>query len=375
MTLSHFQLLHHSLVDSARLGKITTAHGEIQTPAFMPDATRGAVQTLSSLQVGATGIQELVANTLHLYLRPGGDLIASQGGLHKFMHWDRPILTDGGGFQIYSLIHRSNLKGSIDREGMTFQSPLDGSTHLLTPEQSQEVQFELGSDIKMAFDDCIHADQAAARNLESVELTTFWSGRARQRFDELSGSTGQVSSLYAIVQGGNDKALRRKSFGELSTIGFDGYAYGGWPIDGEGELLEDILGYTANLFPLDKPRYAMGVGTPSDMIHCAALGYDLFDCVLPTRNARHGSLFTSEGVLRIKKAEYKQSDLPIDPTCECSTCVNYSRAYLRHLFNVGEALAQSLCTIHNLTYYASLMEKIRESIEAGKPVLGLLGKP
>jgi queuine tRNA-ribosyltransferase len=362
----HFEVKVQSSIDRARTGTIRTAHGDIATPAFMPDATRGAIQTVSSTQTRTAGIDEIVANTLHIYLRPGPDVVRQMGGLHRFMHWDRPILTDGGGFQIYSLIHRSNLKGKVSEAGMHFQSPLDGSMHLLTPEKSQEVQFDLGADIKMAFDDCIHAEVDARRNAESVRLTTLWSARARRRFDELTAERGQASHTYAIVQGGNDPSLRKRSFEELAEIGFDGYAYGGWPVDGEGRFLEEIIGYTADLMPDDKPKYAMGVGTPTDILRSVALGYDLFDCVLPTRNARHGYLYTSAGVVRLKSADHKLDERPIDPACACSTCRDYSRGYLRHLFNVGEQLVQSLCTVHNLHFYADWMRQIRAAIDAGR---------
>jgi queuine tRNA-ribosyltransferase len=362
----HFELTHQDNQTKARTGRINTAHGTIETPAFMPDATRGAIQMVSSAQTQDAGIQEIVANTLHIYLRPGAEVVRQMGGLHKFMQWNRPILTDGGGFQIFSLIHRSKLKGKVTEEGMHFQSPLDGGMHLLTPEKSQEVQFDLGADIKMAFDDCIHAEVDAARNAESVRLTTLWSKRAKQRFTELAAEREQQSHTYAIVQGGVDKVQRKRSFDELVEIGFDGYAYGGWPVDGEGNFLEEIIGYTAELMPDDKAKYAMGVGTPLDMLRSVALGYDLFDCVLPTRNARHGYLYTSQGVLRIKAAEFKLDDNPIDPACSCTTCQTYSRAYLRHLFNVGEGLVQSLCTIHNLHYYAHWMQQIREAIANGR---------
>jgi len=361
-----FEILHKSTDSPARTGRITTAHGVIETPAFMPDATRGAVQTVDSAQVRSTGIDEIVANTLHLFLRPGAETIRQLGGLHQFMNWQRPILTDGGGFQIYSLIHRSNLKGKVTEEGMYFQSPLDGSMHLLTPELSQEVQFDLGADIKMAFDDCIHAEVDNSRNAESVRLTTLWSRRAKARFDELTESRAQASLTYAIVQGGNDKALRQQSFDELAAIGFDGYAYGGWPVDSGGNFLEDIIGYTAALMPDDKPKYAMGVGTPADIIRGIALGYDLFDCVLPTRNARHGYLYTSAGVLRVKAGEHRQSEESIDASCDCTTCQYYSRGYIRHLFNVGETLAHSLCTIHNLHFYATITREAQEAIKAGR---------
>ncbi|OIP97999.1 hypothetical protein AUK40_02150 [Candidatus Wirthbacteria bacterium CG2_30_54_11] len=360
-----FELLKTDTNTKARLGRISTPHGDVLTPAFMPDATRGAVQTISSRQLRDTGTPMLVSNTVHLYLKPGHELIGSFGGLHKFMQWDGPILTDGGGFQIYSLIHSSNLKGKVTEQGMYFQSPSDGSSHLLTPELSQEVQFALGADIKMAFDDCVHTDVTSKKNRESVELTTLWSRRARKRFDELSEATGQTSEIYAIVQGGADLELRKKSFDELHAIGFDGYAYGGWPVDSEGNFLEDLIGYTADLMPLKKPRYAMGVGTPSDVVRSVALGYDLFDCVLPTRNARHGYFYTSEGILRIKKQEYREDQRPLDSECDCYTCRTYSRAYLRHLYNVGEHLAGTLGTIHNLRYYARLMERIRFAIQDG----------
>ncbi|HNT29997.1 MAG TPA: tRNA guanosine(34) transglycosylase Tgt [bacterium] len=358
-----FSLIKQTDSCKARLGKITTSHGEIVTPAFMPDATRGAVQTLTTEELVATGTQAIVANTLHLYLKPGSELITQAGGLHRFMQWDKPILTDGGGFQIYSLIHTSNLKGKVTEQGMHFQSPLDGGMHLLTPEKSQEIQFALGSDIKLAFDDCVHPGVSPERNHESVEFTTLWSNRARKRFDELATDTDNPGLLLAIVQGGDDLDMRRKSFEGLAEIGFDGYCYGGWPLDSEGTFLEDLLGYTAELMPADKPKYAMGVGTPQDIVRSVALGYDLFDCVLPTRNARHGYFYTSGGVIRIKKKQFQNDFSPLDPECDCYTCRNHSRAYLRHLFNVNEAAGKTLATMHNVRFYARLMERIRESIE------------
>jgi queuine tRNA-ribosyltransferase len=349
----------------ARLGKISTAHGEVLTPAFMPDATRGAIQYLTPRDLDDIGLQILVANTLHLFLRPGSEIIRGQGGLHRFMGWSRPILTDGGGFQIYSLIHSSNLKGRVTDEGMEFQSPLDGSMHLLTPEQSQEVQFALGSDIKMAFDDCIHAEHDVELNRGSVHRTTDWSKRAKQRFLELEKQYHQGSQIFAIIQGGADHELRRKSAEELIEIGFDGYAFGGWPLDGEGAFMQELLGFTADLMPADKPKYAMGVGTPLDIMQSVLLGYDLFDCVMPTRNARHGTFFTSSGKVRIVAEQYKDDTKPLDDKCECSTCKHFSRAYIRHLYNVGDPTGKVLGTFHNLFYYVDLMKMIRQAIGEG----------
>jgi queuine tRNA-ribosyltransferase len=337
---------------SARLGRLSTPHGDVETPAFMPVGTQASVKAMSPRDLEEIGCQILLGNTYHAYLRPGVEVIRKLGGLHRFMGWQRPILTDSGGYQVFSL----GALRKITEEGVQFQSHLDGSSHLLTPEKVVEIQEDLGSDIAMVLDECIPHPSGRDYARSSTERTIRWAERslnARRKTD---------MALFAIVQGGMYEDLRRECARELSGLPFDGYAAGGLGV-GEGEAaLRAMGGFTAEQLPEDRPRYLMGVGRPEDLIFAARAGYDLFDCVLPTRNARNGTLFTAAGKMNIRRAEYASDARPADEACECYCCRNFSRAYLRHLHQAGEILAAHLMTLHNLAFYHRLMESWRNAI-------------
>lgn len=339
----------------ARLGKITTPHGTIRTPAFMPVGTQGTVKGVLPDQVRSLGADIILGNTYHLYLRPGHQLIAALGGLHTFMNWHGPILTDSGGFQIYSL---SKLR-KIDDDGAVFQSHIDGSRHFLSPEKAVEIQQALGSDIMMCLDECIAYSADRKRAEEALVRTAKWARRCRD------AQTNREQALFGIVQGGFYPELRRQGVEDLRAIGFDGYAVGGLSVGEPKEAMMDILARTVPLLPDDAPRYLMGVGTPEDIVEGVFHGIDMFDCVMPTRSARNGLLFTNSGKVVIRNARYREDNSPIESECDCYTCRNYSRAYLRHLYVAGEILAMVLNTIHNLRYYQRHMESIREAIGNG----------
>ncbi len=348
---------------AARSGQLTLAHGSVDTPVFMPVGTYGAVKTLTPEDLESLGAQIILGNTFHLMLRPGGELMQTLGGLHRFMHWQRPILTDSGGFQVWSLA----TKNKISEAGVEFRAPIDGSLVFLSPERAMQVQAQLGSDIQMIFDECTDypATEAAAR--ASMELSLRWAARSRQAFDAGTGPQAG-SALFGIVQGGMYESLRSESLAGLVAIGFDGLAIGGLSV---GEPEDDrlrILDHLLAEMPATKPRYLMGVGTPSDIVKAVLRGVDMFDCVMPTRNARNGSLFTGDGVVRIRNARYRDDPLPIEPGCSCYTCQHYSRAYLRHLDQCGEMLGSRLNTIHNLHFYVQLMASLRAAI--GRRELG-----
>jgi queuine tRNA-ribosyltransferase len=353
----------------ARRGVMTTAHGDVQTPAFMPVGTQGAVKGITHRDLEGVGAEILLGNTYHLYLRPGADLIARRGGLHAFIGWSRPILTDSGGYQVFSLAaHRT-----IDEEGARFRSHLDGSAHLLTPEKAADIQAQLGSDIAMVFDECLAHPSEDGLVRASMERTLRWAQRARDRF--LALRTGRVSDVavtnpgqaqFGIVQGGVSPALREESARGTVAVGFEAYAIGGLSVGEPADVMYDIVGRTTPCLPDDRPRYLMGAGTPQDLVEAVARGVDLFDCVLPTRNARNGQLFTSEGVLNIKNARYAEDDRPVDPRCGCYTCRTCSRAYLRHLFQAREINASTLNTLHNLHFYLDVMAQIRDAIVFGR---------
>jgi queuine tRNA-ribosyltransferase len=340
----------------ARLGTIGTPHGDIRTPAFMPVGTQGAVKALMPEQVRGLGADIILGNTYHLYLRPGHRLIAAHGGLHRFMNWQRPILTDSGGFQIYSL---GNLRRMAE-EGVTFQSHIDGSSHFLSPETAVEIQEALGSDIMMCLDECIAYPATREEVERALARTARWAERCKQSRKNLT------QALFGIVQGGVYPDLRRRGAEEIKAIGFDGYAIGGLSVGEPKELMLENLAATAPLLPDDRPRYLMGVGTPADLVEGVFHGIDMFDCVMPTRCARNGLLFTNGEKVVIKNARYREDGSPLDSECDCYTCQNYSRAYLRHLYVSGEILAMVLNTIHNLRYYLRLMERIREAIREGR---------
>jgi queuine tRNA-ribosyltransferase len=322
----------------------------------MPVGTQGTVKALTPEQVQGLGAEIILGNTYHLYLRPGHRLIAELGGLHRFMNWSGPILTDSGGFQIYSL---GTLR-RITEEGATFQSHIDGSRHFLSPEGAVEIQEALGSDIMMCLDECIAYPASREAVEEALSRTSRWAKRCRQ-----SRRNG-VQALFGIVQGGVYPDLRRRSLEELTAIGFDGYAIGGLSVGEPKALMVENLEATAPLLPPDKPRYLMGVGTPEDLVEGVFHGIDMFDCVMPTRSARNGLLFTNRQKVVIKNARYREDGSPLDSECDCYTCQNYSRAYLRHLYVSGEILAMTLNTLHNLRYYLRLMERIRAAIAAGR---------
>ncbi|MDD5168104.1 MAG: tRNA guanosine(34) transglycosylase Tgt [Syntrophales bacterium] len=355
MTAFNFELLKKDPASEARLGKIKTAHGEILTPVFMPVGTQGTVKALTPEVLKELGTQIILGNTYHLYLRPGHELIARFGGLHPFMGWPGPILTDSGGYQIFSL---GDLR-KITEEGATFKSHIDGSMHFLTPETAVEIQRALGSDIMMVLDECTPYPATYDEAKISLERTLRWAGRSRDAIEPGDGA------LFGIVQGGMYRELRRYSIDGLLEIGFEGYALGGLSVGEPKEMMLGTAEETTPLLPAESPRYLMGVGTPADIVTCVGYGIDMFDCVMPTRCARNGLLFTNEEKIVIKHARYREDHEPIDRLCDCYTCRNFSRAYLRHLYMAGEILAMILNTIHNVRFYLRLMERIREAIAAG----------
>lgn len=350
----NFKVLHKQKGGQARTGIFTTLHGEIRTPVFMPVGTQACVKTLSPHDLSDNGVEILLANTYHLYLRPGHGVVEELGGLHNFMSWSKPILTDSGGFQVFSLGELA----SVGQEGVKFISHIDGSHHFITPELSMEIQQALGADIIMAFDEPTPFPSTYEMTLCSMERTVDWASRcakAHKRDDQ---------ALFGIVQGGMYKDLRERCAADLLAIGFDGYAIGGLSVGETKAMMFEVLGQTVPLLPENMPRYLMGVGTPEDLIKCASLGIDMFDCVLPTRNARNGALYTSQGRIMIKNAKFARDKGPIDPQCDCYSCKNFSRAYLRHLFLCDEILALRLNTIHNLHFYTNLIREIRDAIDA-----------
>ncbi len=365
---------------AARLGRLVTPHAEIETPVFMPVGTVASVKGVSQDILEELTAQIILGNTYHLYLRPGIETVRKLGGLHGFMAWNRAILTDSGGFQVFSL----NELRKVTEEGVTFRSHLDGSSHFFSPESAMEAQIGLGADIIMAFDECTEHPADQARTQASMELTLRWAARSKKYFEEhknevpwasgfrLSasetgpGGTPATQSLLGIVQGGMDRALRKESAERTIEIGFPGYAIGGLSVGEPRALTREIVESTLEHLPKDKPRYLMGVGTPEEIVEYASLGVDMMDCVLPTRAARHGLLFTSEGKVSIKQARYAQDPGPLDPNCPCRVCSRYSRAYLRHLFASNEVLAQVLNTIHNLSFYLDTMRRVRHSISLGE---------
>ena len=345
----------------ARQGAIRMQRGIIRTPAFMPVGTAATVKGMKPQDVLASGADILLGNTYHLMLRPTAERIAALGGLHRFMHWDRPILTDSGGYQVMSL---SSLR-KVGEDGVAFASHLDGSRHLLSPERSMEIQRLLGSDIVMAFDECTSYPCTKEEAAKSMQLSMRWAARSRAGFDMGSDHAGQAA-LFGIVQGGMHEDLRAESAAALQAIGFDGYAVGGLAV-GEGQaLMFATLDFTVPMLPQDKPRYLMGVGKPDDIVGAVLRGIDMFDCVLPTRSGRNGQAFTHDGPLNIRNARHKEDSSPLDESCACPVCQTYSRAYLHHLVKSGEMLGAMLMTEHNLWFYQTLMHKLREAIASGR---------
>ena len=349
----------------ARLGEFATPHGVVQTPAFMPVGTQGAVKATRHADLEALDAQIILGNTYHLFLRPGDELIARRGGLHRFIGWTRPILTDSGGFQVFSLAERR----VISEEGAQFRSHLDGSLHMLTPERAVDIQARLGSDIAMVFDECLAYPAEPDAVAVSMERSVRWARRCRERLQQLrNGGTDGVlvtnpgQAQFGIVQGGVFQELRNASAAATVEIGFEGYAIGGLSVGEPADLMYSVVADTARALPPDRPRYLMGTGTPEDLLECVARGIDMFDCVMPTRNARNGQLFTSQGRVNIKNARYAEDDRPLDEACGCYTCRTHSRAYLRHLYMAGEMTAGALNTLHNLSFYLDTMRKIRDAI-------------
>ncbi len=349
---------------AARRGVLQTPHGTIETPVFMPVGTRGAVKGVTARQLEELDAQIILGNTYHLYLKPGDSLIARCGGLHRFMGWDRPILTDSGGYQIFSLASMRRIR----EDGAEFRSHLDGSLHHLTPERATEIQAQLGSDIAMVLDECIATPAGAAPAREAMERSLRWARRSRGRFLRLRESPGDIAltnpgqAQFGIVQGATHLDLRTESAQGTVAIGFEAYAIGGLSVGEPPEVMYEVVAHTAPQLPADRPRYLMGSGMPDDLVECVARGIDMFDCVLPTRNARNGQLFTSDGRVNIRNVRYAEDDGPLDPRCGGYTCRHHSRAYLRHLFMAGEMTAGTLNTIHNLAHYLDLMRRIREAI-------------
>lgn len=349
------QFTLHKKDGLARRGTLSLAHGEMQTPAFMPVGTYGTVKAMSPLELTEINAHIILGNTFHLWLRPGLEVIAAHGGLHKFMGWDKPILTDSGGFQVWSL----GALRKITEEGVKFRSPINGDSCFLTPEESMRIQKVLNSDIVMIFDECTPYPATVKEASDSMQLSLRWAKRSKAAHE------GNPNALFGIIQGGMHEELRDVSLKGLTDIGFDGYAIGGLSVGEPKEDMLRILAHTAPKMPQDKPRYLMGVGTPEDLVAAVSQGVDMFDCVMPTRNARNGWLFTQYGDIKIKNACYKTDTAPLDADCTCYTCQNFTRAYLHHLHKVGEILSARLNTIHNLHYYQVLMAGMRTAIENG----------
>lgn len=340
---------------AARAGRLTTAHGVVETPVFMPVGTHGAVKALGPDDLRAAGAQIVLANTYHLFLRPGHELVRDLGGLHRFMGWDGPILTDSGGFQVWSL---SKLR-KISEEGVEFRSPTDGSTHFLSPELAVEAQQALGADIIHPLDECLAHPAPREAAARSLALTLRWATRSKAAH---ARGEARRQALFGIVQGGTWEDLRRRAAGETVALGFDGYAIGGLAVGEPKEMMYDLAELVA---PADQPRYLMGVGKPEDLVQAVARGVDMFDCVLPTRNARNGQCFTWEGPVTLKQARYARDAAPLDPACDCYACRAFSRAYLRHLFMSGELLAYRLLSLHNVHFFLRLMRDMRAAVTGG----------
>jgi queuine tRNA-ribosyltransferase len=349
-----FDLIKKEKHTKARLGKFSTKHGDIETPIFMPVGTQATVKAMTPEELKEIGSQIILSNTYHLHMRPGSELIKNAGGLHKFMNWDKPILTDSGGFQVFSL---GDLR-KITEEGVHFQSHIDGSRHFLSPEEAVRIQTNLGSDIMMAFDECPPFPATYEYVKNSVERTSRWANRCKE-----AHKNTENQALFGIVQGSNYPDLREQSAKDLVELDFPGYAIGGLSVGEPKEIMYEVLDYTVPFLPENKPRYLMGVGSPDALIEGVIRGIDMFDCVLPTRIARNGTAFTAKGQISIKNAKYKEDFTPLDDECDCYTCKNYSRAYLRHLYKANEILSARLFSYHNLHFLLKLMERIREAIK------------
>jgi len=362
----HFELL--TTAGRARRGRVRFPRGVIETPQFMPVGTYGTVKAMTPEELKASGAQIILGNTFHLWLRPGHETVRALGGLHRFMNWDRPILTDSGGFQVWSLAELRKLS----EEGVAFASPINGDRVFLSPEISIEIQHALGSDIIMQFDECTPYPATVDQAGDSMRLSARWAARCKAQHQQLrtasslAGDTPGSGALFGIVQGGMYADLRNESLQRLTEIGFDGYALGGLSVGEREDERLAVLDAVAHRLPDQAPRYLMGVGTPRDLVQGVARGIDLFDCVMPTRNARNGHLFTSEGVVRLRNARHRADPRPLDPACDCYTCQNYSRAYLHHLDKCNEILGARLNTTHNLHYYLNLMKRMRAALDNGQ---------
>ena len=350
-----FDLIKQDSATSARLGKMTTPHGTVHTPVFMPVGTQGTVKSMLPEEIKNCGAEIILSNTYHLYLRPGHETIKKLGGLHRFMNWPDPILTDSGGFQVYSL----GALRKITPDGVMFRSHIDGSKHFLSPQKAIEIQEALDSDIMMCLDECTPYPATLSQTKESLALTVKWAQLCR------TAKTSVDQALFGIIQGGTYLDLRKQAVEQTAVLGFDGYALGGVSVGEPKDIVYEITDSITPLLPADKPRYLMGVGTPQDIVFGVSCGIDMFDCVIPTRCARHGLLFTNSEKIVIKNSRWRECNDPLDETCDCYTCKNYSRAYLRHLYVAGEILAMVLNTIHNVRYYMRLMEQIRAALKEG----------
>jgi queuine tRNA-ribosyltransferase len=348
-----FKVLHKDKSSKARIGVLETAHGNVNTPIFMPVGTQGTVKAMSNNELLECGAEIILGNAYHLNLRPGLDIIKKAGGLHKFMGWQKPILTDSGGYQVFSLAKLRKLS----EEGAEFSSHIDGSRHFITPEKAIDIQEVLGSDIMMTFDECVHYPAARDYVEQSLDLTTKWAKRSKEHIRNRSGQL-----LFGIVQGSTYPDLRKKAVDDILSIGFDGYAIGGVSVGEPQNLMHEISSYTASLLPEDKARYLMGMGTPVDILEAISNGIDMFDCVVPTRNGRNGQAFTWNGELQLRNAEYKEDFTPIDKDCECMACRLHTRSYIRHLFNTEEILGLRLVSLHNIHFYVKLIQKSRQAI-------------
>ncbi|MFH1852336.1 MAG: tRNA guanosine(34) transglycosylase Tgt [Candidatus Neomarinimicrobiota bacterium] len=357
----NFKISSSDSGSSARTGTLTTDHGEIPTPIFMPVGTAGAVKSLDPQALETAGARIILGNTYHLYLRPGTEIINAAGGLHRFMNWERPLLTDSGGFQVFSLAKMNR----ISDDGVEFQSHLDGSRHFFNPAVSMEIQRNLGSDIIMAFDQCPPSDSGFAVAEEAVARTARWVGESRRYLDDNQSLYGHEQTLFPIVQGSIYEELRRRSVTEVLPFATCGVAIGGLAVGEEKGAMFDMIELLDGLLPNDQPRYLMGVGRPTDLLQAVRRGVDLFDCVMPTRNARNGQLFTSHGIINIKNQKYKTDFTPLDESCNCYLCRNFTRAYLCHLIRINEILGLRLASLHNVTYYLNLMATMRREIAAG----------
>lgn len=382
-----FKIQKKSVSSDIRLGILQTAHGDIQTPFFMPDATRGYVKGISASDLEMIGVAPMVVNTFHLYLQPGMKIINSRkhgqlGGIHKFMNWPHPLLSDSGGFQVFSLIHKNPKMGSIQDNGAVFKSPIDGSMHKLTPEKSIQIQFNLGVDMMVCLDDCPPNDYDEKKLGMAVKRTIAWAKKCRKEYDKevkkRKLKEGNKPLLFSVIQGGKSKELRKYCAQELIKIGFDGYGFGARPVDENGDFLEEVLRYTADQIPKDALRFALGIGTPEDILKCASYGWDMFDCVIPTREARHGRLFFWKNkfqtlnfdsqkkdifyrAININNAKFAKDFTPINQNSRVAELRENSKAYLSHLFKMREPLGQRLATMNNLEFYMDLMEKIKNS--------------